>query len=228
MFSLLAATFIGSEILVLAQLTTTPGPGGVPIAPGSASSAVPPGGTGLGGVNIAPGPAARDVPVYRLAPGGVPVLVLPEPRHGGNHSIVRRYPGCWPCLPQGLMLTIHSRDDAPGKAPSPDEPINSIRDLFAVLRACWEPPARDRAKEGMQMTVRLSFRRSGEIVAMPFVTYTEPGTKDDVKQVYRHAIDEALDRCGRLPFSEAFKNAIPGRPISIRYVDDRSIRASRQ
>ena len=78
------------------------------------------------------------------------------------------------------------------------------------------------------MTVRLSFRRSGEIIAPPFVTYIEPGTKDDVKQVYRHAIDEALNRCGRLPFSEAFKNAIPGQPISIRYVDDRSISTSQQ
>ena len=29
------------------------------------------------------------------------------------------------------------------------------------------------------MTVRLSFRRSGEIVAMPFVTYTEPGLQGD-------------------------------------------------
>ena len=147
MFGMGAAIFSGFGIVVFAQLTTTPGPGGVSIAPGSASSAVPPGGTGLGGVNIAPGPGARHVPMYRIAPGGIPVLVLPEPRYGGKRSIVRRHPGCWPCLPQGLMLTIHSRDDAQGKAPSPDEPINSSRDLFAVLRACWEPPPRDQVQE---------------------------------------------------------------------------------
>lgn len=229
MFGLLPVASIGLEIIVLAQLTVTPGPGGVPIAPGAASSGFPLGGAGLGGVQIAPGPAARDIPVYRIAPGGVPVLVMPEPRHGWkNDWIVRRYPGCWPCLPQSLVLTIHSREDAPGEAPSQNATINSIHDLFAVLRACWEAPPRDQAQEGMQMTVRFSFRRSGEIIAPPFVTYTKPGTKADVKQVYRHAIDEALDRCGRLSFSETFKKAIPGRPISIRYVDDRHINTGQQ
>jgi hypothetical protein len=229
MFGSLAATSIGFEIIVLAQLTVTPGPGGVPIAPGTASSGFPPGGAGLGGVQIAPGPAARDVPVYQIGPGGIPVLVMPEPRHGRKKDwIVRRYPGCWPCLPQSLVLTIHSHEDAPAKTPSPDAPINSIRDLFTALRACWEPPPRDQAQEGMEMTVRFSFRRSGEIISPLSVTYTKPGTKADVKQVYRRAIDKALDRCGRLPFSEAFKKAIPGRPISIRYVDDRSIDTGQQ
>lgn len=123
------------------------------------------------------------------------MLVMPEPKPERNKDwIVRRYPGCWPCLPQSLVLTIGSREDAPGKAPSPDASINSIRDLFAVLQACWEPPPRDQAQEGMQMTVRFSFRRTGEIIAPPLVTYTKPGTKADIKQVYRHAIDEALDR----------------------------------
>ncbi|MGA8155502.1 MAG: hypothetical protein WB822_04640, partial [Rhodoplanes sp.] len=113
-----------------------------------------------------------------------------------------------------------------GKSPSPDAPINSLQELFAALRACWAPPAREQAREGMQMTVRFAFRRSGEIMAPPFVTYTKPGTKAEVKQIYRHAIDEALDRCGRLSFSDAFKSAIAGRPISVRYVDDRNFAAN--
>ena len=171
------------------------------------------------------------MPVYQIGPGGIPVLVMPEPSPGRKDSIVKRYPGCGaggPCLPQTLALTIDSRTAGAGKTPSPDAPINSIQELFAALRACWEPPAREQAQEGMQMTVRFSFRRTGEIIAPPFVTYTKPGTKAEVKQVYRHAIDEALDRCGRLPFSEAFRTAIAGRPISIRYIDDRSIEAAPQ
>jgi hypothetical protein len=58
-----------------AQLTTTPGPGGIPIAPGAPLGSYTPGGVGLGGVEVAPGRAARGVPVYRKGPGGVRVLV---------------------------------------------------------------------------------------------------------------------------------------------------------
>lgn len=229
MFGLLAAIPIGLNSLVLAQLTITPGPGGGPIAPGPPVNGYIPGGVGLGGTPLAPGEAARDAPVYRYTPGGVPVLVVPEPRAGKKDSIVKRYPGCGrggPCLPQTLALTIDSRTAGAGKSPSPDAPINSLQELFAALRACWAPPAHEQAQEGMQMTVRFAFRRTGEIMAPPFVTYTKQGTKAEVKQTYRHAIDEALDRCGRLSFSDAFKSAIAGRPISVRYVDDRSLAAN--
>jgi hypothetical protein len=61
-----------------AQLTTTPGPGGIPIAPGAPLGGYTPGGVGLGGVEIAPGRAARGVPVYRKGPGGVRMLVNPR------------------------------------------------------------------------------------------------------------------------------------------------------
>ena len=59
----------------VAQLTTTPGPGGIPIAPGAPLGGYTPGGVGLGGVEVAPGRAARGVPMYREGPGGVRVLV---------------------------------------------------------------------------------------------------------------------------------------------------------
>jgi hypothetical protein len=231
MFGLLTAIPIGLGAVLLAQLTITPGPGGGPIAPGPPVQGYTPGGVGLGGTFIAPGAAARDVPVYRIAPGGVPVLVLPGPDPERKDSILNRYPGCGfsvPCLPESLALTIDSRKAGAGTTPAPDAPINSISELFAALRACWAPPAREQAQEGMQMTVRFSFRRTGDIIAPPFVTYTKPGAKADVKQTYRRAIDAALDRCNRLPFSDAFKSAIAGRPISVRFIDDRSMAAAPQ
>lgn len=67
-----------------AQLTSTPGPGGVPISPGLAPQGFTPGGKSFGGVEISPGPAARDIPMYRQAPGDVPVLVVPEPKRQGK------------------------------------------------------------------------------------------------------------------------------------------------
>jgi hypothetical protein len=125
-------------------------------------------------------------------------------------------------------LTINSRDAGHGKAPSPDAPIDSIDDLFAALRMCWEPPAREQAREGLQMSVRFSFKRDGRIVAAPFVTYTTRGTEAATKRVYQEAIKVALDRCTPLQFSRRFAGAIAGQPISIRYVDDRIISADRR
>jgi hypothetical protein len=73
--------------------------------------------------------------------------------------------------------------------------------------------------------VRFSFRRTGELVAPPFVTYSTRGVTDEAKQVFRKAIDAAFDRCGKLAFSKRFGAAIAGRPISARFVDDRASQA---
>jgi|SRR5215204_1224612 hypothetical protein len=220
--------FIASGAPALAQMTTTPGPGGVAIAPGLPVPGYTPGGIGPGGVEIAPGPAARDVPMYRIGPGGIPFAPRPNPHPDASDATARLQPGCpnggaCEILPQNLALTITSRDAGPGKAPSPDAQIDSIHDLFAVLRACWEPPAREQAQEGVQMSVRFSFKRTGEIVAPPFVTYATPGINADTRQLYRGAINTAIARCAPLPFSKAFAAAIAGQPISIRYVDDRTV-----
>jgi hypothetical protein len=77
----------------------------------------------------------------------------------------------------------------------------------------------------VQISVRFSFEGTGGIVAPPIVTYTTRGTKTDTKQVYQRAISAALERCAPLPFSKTFSAAIPGRPISVRYVDDRIMNA---
>lgn len=214
-----------------AQLTTTPGPGGIPIAPGAPVGGYTPGGKSFGGVEISPGRAARDVPMYRDGPGDVPVLVVPDKgrgKRGKQESTLRTDAGCpggTACLPRNLALTITSRAREPGRAPAPDVTIDTIGELFAALRGCWEPPAADQSEAAMQMTVRFSFRRTGELFAPPVVTYSTRGVAADRKQAFRQAIDAALGRCGRLSFSEKFSAAIAGRPISVRFVDDRAGRA---
>jgi hypothetical protein len=223
---------IGSAAPALAQMmTTVPGPGGIPLAPGLPVPGYTPGGIGPGGVEVAPGPAARDVPMYRIGPGGVLFAPRPDPRAEPSIATapLPTCPNGVPCLgeilPHTLVLTITSRDAETGRAPAPDASIDSIHDLFAALRACWEPPAREHAQEGVQMSVRFSFKRSGDIIAPPFVTYTTPGTPAETRQVYRRAIQTSVERCAPLPLSKGFAAAIAGQPISIRYVDDRSMQA---
>jgi hypothetical protein len=140
-----------------------------------------------------------------------------------------------PCQPQypfplgeNLQLTINSTQDKQGESVDPDHKIDTIRAMFAALRACWLPPAPDKAHDGMQMSVRFAFNRDGGIIGEPRVTYTTPGTDDDTRKTYRNAIKEALGRCTPLPFSPGMGGAIAGRPIAVRYVDNRKHDAQEQ
>jgi hypothetical protein len=201
-----------------AQLTQTPGPGGVPLAPGAPVQGWTPGGTSFGGTEVAPGPAARSLPMYRTAPGGEPVLVMPpreRRRDGASANTIANDPcGGRGCLPDSLRMTIAA--SATG-APA-DAAIDSFAALGAALRACWTPPER---RDGVAMSVRFSLRRSGEMMGPPFVTYTAPGARAASRQAAREAITAGIAHCAPFRLAPHFATAVAGRPISVRFVDDR-------
>jgi hypothetical protein len=124
-----------------------------------------------------------------------------------------------PSIGEGLRITVAERSAAGSRAP--EGPINSLRELWAALRACWEPPPLSEAFQGMEMSVRFSFRRTGEIIAPPRVTYTNSDAGPETRRIYRQAIDATIERCAPMPFSKEMGAAIAGRPISIRFIDNR-------
>jgi hypothetical protein len=135
-----------------------------------------------------------------------------------------------PCIPeidypygQNLQLTIESvpAQDQAAKYRRPDHDLDTIGDLFAALRSCWSPPPSDISRPGMQMSVRFSFKRSGEIIAMPRVTYATAGAPADTRATYLKAINASLQACQPLKFTDGLGGALAGRPIAIRYVDNR-------
>jgi hypothetical protein len=137
-----------------------------------------------------------------------------------------------PCIPEidypygeNLQLTIQTvpPQDQAAKYQKPDHDLDSIGDLFAALRSCWSPPAADDAREGMQMSVRFSFKRSGEIIATPRLTYATSGVSADTRAAYLKAINTSLDACLPLKFTGSLGGALAGRPIAIRYVDNRDL-----
>jgi len=137
-----------------------------------------------------------------------------------------------PCIPeidypygQNLQLTIETvpSQDQAAKYRRPDHDLDTIGDLFAALRSCWSPPPADIAREGMQMSVRFSFKRSGEIIAVPRLTYATAGAPADTRATYLKAINASLQACQPLKFTSGLGGALAGRPIAIRYVDNRDL-----
>ena len=140
-----------------------------------------------------------------------------------------------PCIPEidypygeNLQLTVQAvpSDDDKAKYQRPDHDLDTIGDLFAALRSCWSPPPADAAQQGMQMTVRFSFKRDGGIIASPRLTFATVGASADIRDAYLKAINASLDACVPLKFTGSLGGALAGRPIAIRYVDNRELKHS--
>jgi hypothetical protein len=116
-----------------------------------------------------------------------------------------------------------SDNSGPDKDTGDEPKLNSISAMYAALRACWVPPPKDEARHGMEYTIRFAFKRDGEIVAPPHVTYASHDAPGDVRDTYRDAVNAALARCTPLHFTDGMGGAVAGRPIAIRFVDNRTI-----
>lgn len=140
-----------------------------------------------------------------------------------------------PCIPEinypigeDLRLTVESR---PGERDAdkyrmPDHPLDTIGDLYAALRSCWAAPDPGVSQAGMEMSVRFSFKRDGGLVAPPRLTFATPAATHETRDTYRRAIDDALARCVPLSLSKGFGGAIAGRPLMVRFVDNRPLGAT--
>jgi hypothetical protein len=123
-------------------------------------------------------------------------------------------------------MRVQDKGTEPGEAKKPDSKpaLNTIAEVFAALEACWIPPALDQARPGMQITVMVSFKRSGELLGKPRITYETPGATDDERLAYRVAMAQAMERCMPLRFTDALGNALAGRPMTLRFIDNRKLK----
>jgi hypothetical protein len=137
-----------------------------------------------------------------------------------------------PCIPEmnypygeNLQVTVKSvpSQDEQDRYRRPAHDLDTIGDLFAALRSCWTPP-QDGAHAGMQMAVKFSFNRSGTMIAAPRVTFASHDVGADTRDAYLKAIDDSLGGCLPLKLSKGLGGAIAGRPIMIRYVDNRDVK----
>lgn len=139
-----------------------------------------------------------------------------------GHGLYRHPEGSWyrpyeelPPLPEGIIGTVRPRPDA-----GPVGRVNTMQDVFKALQACWHPP-RGGGYSGQEITLRLSFKRNGEVLGRPQITYYKPGTEGEQREPFSRSIREAFERCTPFPFTESFGAAIAGRIFAFRFVDAR-------
>jgi hypothetical protein len=99
--------------------------------------------------------------------------------------------------------------------------IDRIPEVFKAMRACWHPPRFRDGPTGLQITLRTSFKRSGEPIGKPQITYFQSGGDREARDRFAASISDAFRRCSPLPFTAEFGSAVAGRPFTFRFVDDR-------
>src|SRR5262249_6270420 len=97
-----------------------------------------------------------------------------------------------------------------------DKQANTIKEVFEHLGPCWKPPPASRAK-AMDITIIVSFNRSGAIMGHPRITYESPEATDNDRLAYRVAVMEALQRCTPMPFTESMAGAVAGHPFAVQF-----------
>jgi hypothetical protein len=97
--------------------------------------------------------------------------------------------------------------------------VNTIREVIARLGSCWRPPPPSRAR-AIDITVIVSFKRSGEILGHPRITYESEEATENDRILYRVAVMQALQRCSPMPFTDSMAGAVAGRPLAIRFHTD--------
>jgi hypothetical protein len=123
----------------------------------------------------------------------------------------------------GAALAIAALS-AGAAAQEPRPRLNTLVELGAAMRACWIPPSIEQSRPGMQITVMMSFRRNGELLGQPRITFQSADASDDERLAYRIAVADMLKRCAPLPFTEALGNAVAGRPFTMRLIDERKLK----
>jgi len=102
--------------------------------------------------------------------------------------------------------------NAPAGAEGPQ--LDTIKDIFMRLHACWRPPPPSQANR-IDITVMVSFNREGAILGHPRITYESENASDNDRIKYRLAVMETLQRCTPLPFTEGLGGAVAGRPLAV-------------
>jgi hypothetical protein len=103
-----------------------------------------------------------------------------------------------------------------------DHPLDRLDEIAQLLTKCLELPPDGDSQAGMELALKLAFKRDGELFSDPRFTYTRDASQK-VKEAYHAAALDMLKRCTPLPVTDKFGGAIAGRPFIVAIRDARDL-----
>jgi hypothetical protein len=109
------------------------------------------------------------------------------------------------------------------RAAADGEKVDTLNQMWARLKQCWQPPSLPPEDPGMQITALFTFQRDGELLGKPRITFESPNATEAESIAYRTAVMETLQHCTPMPFTDSMGGAIAGRPLRLRFDDRRNL-----
>jgi len=97
-----------------------------------------------------------------------------------------------------VAMTASPLAAQPGRGVAPKGPLNTLLDVRDAILGCWKWPPISEVRQGMTLTIRLSFKRSGEIFGAK-LTYETRDVSDEERRMYYGVLLEAMKLCSPLP-----------------------------
>ena len=99
---------------------------------------------------------------------------------------------CGATVPSGVAavaaaMTASPLAAQPGRGVAPKGPLNTLLDVRDAIRGCWKWPPMSEVRQGMALTIRLSFKRSGEIFGATLTYETRDVSDEERRTVLRRA-----------------------------------------
>jgi hypothetical protein len=137
-------------------------------------------------------------------------------------------PGCTPevLIPLNQVPLLKVEGHAgPAEPLDREHPLDRLNEIGPLLSKCLELPPEDEAQAGMQLALKLAFKRDGELLADPRFTYVTRDATEKAKAAYEAAALDMLKRCTPLPITDKFGGAIAGRPLVVAIKETRALKA---
>lgn len=115
-------------------------------------------------------------------------------------------------FPPGYTMT---RTHEPHPRPAPTGALERPAQISDALLRCWRPPA---AEVQQEITVRLAFRRDGDLMGEPRITFISPAQGAERRAALRNSMLRAISLCVPMRFTPAMASTIAGRPFAIRFI----------
>jgi hypothetical protein len=116
----------------------------------------------------------------------------------------------------GLTLATH------GAAQTASPEVEHIRDIGAAIRKCWRSPG---GPEGSELTVIFSFKRNGEVLGKPRISYSKLVGDEADQKAFVASVLQAISKCTPLHLSDGLGGAVAGRPFAMRFINKQPARA---